>query len=91
MIIIYGNCMVSKKKCANKVALCFSRDQQVCLQLCSKFGAKAQSAARHAPLDIPGQALGAGTAFPPSSCIPFYGWAMYGTFLPLYSFIFSML
>jgi hypothetical protein len=85
----------------SKVSLCFSRDPYVCLQLCSKFGSRAQTTSRfaHAP-DISSSASGgsSGTggradgdaiggqssvttsAFPPSSCIPFYGWAMYGTF-----------
>jgi hypothetical protein len=79
----------------SKVSLCFSRDPYVCLQLCSKFGSRAQTTARFAPaLDITssnsgtaraeGDAIGGQSAvtsaFPPSSCIPFYGWAMYGTF-----------
>ncbi|XP_057364978.1 TBC1 domain family member 19-like [Daphnia carinata] len=76
-----------------QVSLCFSRDPYVCLQLCSKFGSRAQTATRFTPLDVSsngsktgtvradGDAAGGQTvatsAFPPSSCIPFYGWAMY--------------
>ena len=75
-----------------KVSLCFSRDPYVCLQLCSKFGSRAQST-RFASLEGGGTGGGAGSsssnaghanstasAFPPSSCIPFFGWAMYGTY-----------
>ncbi|EFX79137.1 hypothetical protein DAPPUDRAFT_245167 [Daphnia pulex] len=80
-----------------QVSLCFSRDSYVCLQLCSKFGSRAQTTSRfaHAPDisssasggssgtggradgDASGQSSVTTSAFPPSSCIPFYGWAMY--------------
>ena len=58
----------------HKVALCFSRDPYVYLQLSSKLGLKTVS--RHVPFQIPGHA----NAYPPSGFIPFCGWSMYGKF-----------
>jgi len=54
-----------------QVALCFSRDPYVYVQLNSKFGLKSSS--RHVQFQIAGHS----NAYPPSGFIPFCGWSMY--------------